>query len=251
MDINELYKDEIEVPEEKDELQEQLDNAIAIENEVEPIPYESPKKKSRGRPAGAKSKPKMLTLSAKSFQEQQKALVKANAEIARLKGKEEAEKKAKKGKSGLNAGDSAEIIAFLGSVQQIGFSANTDDVESLRACWIKYCNLCVKRDMNLNNLAAYMALGITKTTADDWLSGKERADRPEFRNLILVVNQMCSAYREQLMSEGKMNTITGVWWQKNFDKMKDNPTDSGTDVNPTDRNKTAEEILEKYGDLLV
>lgn len=253
MDTYKNYQDQIEenAEEQKDELQEQLEAAIAMADSAELVPYESPLKKKRGKPKGAKSKPKMITLSTEAFNTQQKALAKANMEIAKLKGEAEAAKRAKKGNSGLNHGDSSEIIAFLGSVHKIGANADTDNVQSLQECWIKYCNLCVKRDMNLNNLAAYMALGITKATADDWLSGRERADRPEFRDLIISVNQMCSAYREQLMSEGKMNTITGVWWQKNFDKMKDNPTDGTTEINATDRNKTPEEILEKYGDLLI
>ena len=63
-----------------------------------------------------------------------------------------------------------------------------------------------------------MAIGIDKTIAWKWENEQLSKDR---RNLIKSIRQVCAVYREQLMQDGKVNPVVGIFWQKNYDGMRD------------------------------
>lgn len=81
-----------------------------------------------------------------------------------------------------------------------------------------YLRMCAEKDMKVGNLAAYMAIGIDKTIAWKWENEQLSKDR---RNLIKSIRQVCAVYREQLMQDGKVNPVVGIFWQKNYDGMRD------------------------------
>jgi hypothetical protein len=54
-------------------------------------------------------------------------------------------------------------------------------------------------------------------------------------------------YREGLMEDGKVNPVTGIFWQKNYDGMKDQQEVVLTpNTNPLGEQKDAEALQQKY-----
>lgn len=43
----------------------------------------------------------------------------------------------------------------------------------------------------------------------------------EHRDFIKKVKTFCGSYREMLGADGKLNPVTLVWWQKNYDGLVD------------------------------
>jgi hypothetical protein len=87
-----------------------------------------------------------------------------------------------------------------------------NDVTALYKRMDEYVQWCVDNDVKPGNLAFYSALGIDKSTAWDWETG--RTGTPEHNDFIKKVKKFCSTNRELLMQDNKVNVITGIFWQK-------------------------------------
>ena len=82
-----------------------------------------------------------------------------------------------------------------------------------------YLETCAKYDMKIGNQAAYAAIGIDKGIAWEWVN--RCTTNPARTDFIKKVQKVCALYREGLMQDGKVNPVTGIFWQKNYDGMKD------------------------------
>ena len=51
------------------------------------------------------------------------------------------------------------------------------------------------------------------------------------------------------MAEGKLNPVTGIWWQKNYDQFCDQPMLAPEAQNIESDELTSDEIREKYADM--
>ena len=114
-------------------------------------------------------------------------------------------------------GYNGELVSNIASLIQPPELTDPDCIER----WEKftaYLRMCAEKDMKVGNLAAYMAIGIDKTIAWKWENEQLSKDR---RNLIKSIRQVCAVYREQLMQDGKVNPVVGIFWQKNYDVMRD------------------------------
>lgn len=139
------------------------------------------------------------------------------------------------------------FINFVGAVAAIGEEAKGQPVPVLRKKFWEYVTLCSKAGMKLSNQCAYAAIGISAVTASAWRKGQQGKEK---RELIDEVNRICSMYRETLVENGQLNVVWAIWSSKNFDGMKDNPGDFDEKIDPMGEEETAEEIADKYKDLL-
>lgn len=120
-----------------------------------------------------------------------------------------------------------------------------NDVAEMERRFNRYLQLCADWDMKIGNQAAYAAIGIDKGTAWEWenrnLGNHARTD------FIKKVRQFCAMYREGLMEDGKVNPVTGIFWQKNYDGMKDQQEVVLTpNTSPLGEQKDAEALRQKY-----
>ena len=114
-------------------------------------------------------------------------------------------------------GYNGELVSNIATLIQPPELTDPDCIER----WEKftaYLRMCAEKDMKVGNLAAYMAIGIDKTIAWKWENEQLSKDR---RNLIKSIRQVCAVYREQLMQDGKVNPVVGIFWQKHYDGMRD------------------------------
>ena len=117
-------------------------------------------------------------------------------------------------------------------------------VKEMERRFDNYLQMCATYDKKVGNQAAYLAIGIDKETAWNWLN--RASTNPLLVDFIKKVQKICSVYRENLMSDGKVNPVTGIFWQKNYDGMKDQQEVVLTPNNPLGEQKDAEELSRKY-----
>lgn len=92
-------------------------------------------------------------------------------------------------------------------------------VPALQERFVEYLTFCANNDIKIGNQMCYLALGISKDDVYNWEHGVSRSS--EHCDFIKKIKQFCGAYRESLMQDGKVNPIVGIFWQKNYDGMKD------------------------------
>ena len=119
-----------------------------------------------------------------------------------------------------------------------------DDVEEMERRFAFYLEMCAQWDMKVGNMAAYAAIGIDK--ADAYESNRNLGNHARTA-FIKKVQKVCAMYREGLMEDGKVNPVTGIFWQKNYDGMKDQQEVVLTpNTSPLGEQKDAEALKQKY-----
>ena len=120
-----------------------------------------------------------------------------------------------------------------------------DDVEEMERRFAFYLEMCAQWDMKVGNMAAYAAIGIDKADAYEW--SNRNLGNPARTAFIKKVQKVCAMYREGLMEDGKVNPVTGIFWQKNYDGMKDQQEVVLTpNTSPLGEQKDAEALKQKY-----
>ena len=121
------------------------------------------------------------------------------------------------------------------------------DVEEMKRRFNHYLKVCGEFDMKVGNLNAYYAIGISRQLAAVWVhdTKPQNAERQEF---IERVQQICGGYREILMQDGKVNPVTGIFWQKNFDGFRDQQEVITTQVSLLGDAPDLEKLQKKYLD---
>lgn len=120
-----------------------------------------------------------------------------------------------------------------------------NDVEEMERRFQRYLQKCAEWDMKVGNMAAYAAIGINKDDVYEWTV--RRQTNPKRTEFIKKVQKVCAMYREGLMEDGKVNPVTGIFWQKNYDGMKDQQEVVLTpNTSPLGEQKDAEALKQKY-----
>lgn len=119
------------------------------------------------------------------------------------------------------------------------------DVPEMERRFKRYLQMCAERDVKVGNQAAYFAIGITKETARDWVK-QDVHERNERTHFIKRVQQICAMYREGLMQDGKVNPVTGIFWQKNYDGLKDQTETVITPNNPLGDTIDSDTLRRRY-----
>lgn len=137
----------------------------------------------------------------------------------------------------------ADSINFLRKVIPYErYKARKENIPELRRRFDEYLDECIQSGVRPANLQAYAALGISKVTAYNWEHGKDE----QLKEFILYVKSFCSAYREKMMVDGEINNITGIFWQKNYDGLRDQQEHIITAQNPLGISQDENELAKKY-----
>lgn len=123
-----------------------------------------------------------------------------------------------------------------------------NDIEALENRMIEYLQLCVNYGMKTGNQAMYLALGINKDQVERWSKGY--APTPLHSEFIKKCKIICSTFRETYMQDGKVNPVVGIFWQKNYDGLKDQQEHIVTPPNPLGDGEDRQVLQQKYLDQL-
>lgn len=124
------------------------------------------------------------------------------------------------------------LIRHIMQINELSTHADKHDLVSLRSCFIGYLKLCQENGFSVSNLAAYASMGFDFQT----FAMFSKKDDPEVREFCTQVKKTCAMFRESLVKDGKLNPVIGIFWQRNFDGLR----------NDTEVVQTALEMDESY-----
>jgi len=139
------------------------------------------------------------------------------------------------------------LITHIMRIHEIAATADHKDINSLKSCFINYLQLCQEDGFSVSNLAAYSAMRFTNDQFHAW----SKKDDPEVREFVSLVKQTCAMFRENLVSDGKLNPVIGIFWQRNYDGLR-NDTEQVQAIREQemDDEYTTRTYKEKYKNLI-
>lgn len=137
---------------------------------------------------------------------------------------------------------------FVLAVTRLGANSDKRDVEDLRKRFYAYIQLADLCGMKVGNMQAYAAMGISKSTIEDWFC--KRKGTPEQQELAQEVCATCTAYREMLSQEGQINPVTAIFYHKNHDGFRDQIDYVQQKDDPLGQKLSNEQIAKKYEDII-
>ena len=139
------------------------------------------------------------------------------------------------------------LIRHALEVHQLSVGVDKKDANSLMNAFICYLQLCDKNGIKAGTMGASSAMGVTHMTIDNWT----KDHRPEFQELGVTIKSVLANVREGLVADGKLNPVIGIFWQRNFDRLR-NDTEQVQNVQDTndDSTETFADIKRRYADLL-
>ena len=126
---------------------------------------------------------------------------------------------------------------------------NYEDVDEMERRFNNYLKYCIDHNLKIGNMNAYRAIGITSAQVSQWSRGVgfDNKRRTEF---VKRVQEICASYRELMMQENKIPIPTGIFWQKNYDGLKDVSESIVHRDTDTLGNQTPEELQARYLDVV-
>lgn len=195
-------------------------------------------KKHKGRPYGAKDKkPRKRGDERKKYTVSEKALAQRH---------ENGEKNKIKLVTPEQIDYNTRLINHIMQISEIASHANLKDINSLKACFVQYLQLCQANGMPVQNLAAYSAMGFYNYSVFDYYCKK---DDPEWRAFTSSVKSVCAMFREGMITDNKLNPVIGIFWQRNYDGLR-NDTEQVQSAQEVDEDRGNTGYKEKYKKLI-
>lgn len=176
-----------------------------------------------GRPKGSKNKPKVIPITAQGEQKQPEK--RKGRPKGRKSGYTVSEKALSQRRNNFQVKDpqtdeerdyNARLIDHIMQINEIALNADKHDLLSLRSCFIAYLQLCQRNGFNVSNLSAYAAMGMDNQTFQAFA----RRDDPEIKAFCQWVRKTCAMFRENMVANNKLNPVIGIFWQRNFDGLR-------------------------------
>lgn len=140
----------------------------------------------------------------------------------------------------------ARLIGHIMKIHEIASTADRSDINSLKSCFVNYLLLCQEDGFSISNLSAYAAMGFTNET----FAVFAKKDDPEIKQFVSMVKQTCAMNRESLVSDGKINPVIGIFWQRNFDGLRNDTEQVQAIMEQNDDEYTSRSYKEKYKNLI-
>lgn len=94
--------------------------------------------------------------------------------------------------------------------------------EAVKEAIYNYLIDCENAGKRPGNMGMYRALDMTRQDVNNVITGKSKSKvSPECIDILKKALQMLGEYREQLGAQGKINPVTLLFWQKNYDSLSD------------------------------
>ena len=130
---------------------------------------------------------------------------------------------------------------------KMGQGVDKSDPAELYERFFKYLAYCTENGIIPNNMSAYLAIGVTRDDISQW--GNGRRGTPQHRKFAEDVSAFFASIHEQGGTDGVMNPIQTIFWQKAYDGLSDQPKVEIEVSNPLGEKRSAEDIAKTYSDL--
>ena len=201
--------------------------------------------RGKGRPKGSKNKPKPPKIGRpkgkkSGYTVSEKALAQRQTNVLENFGK-----KMPVTEEGREY--NARLIEHIMKVNEISVNADRNDLNTLKSCFIAYLQLCQADGFNVSNLAAYSAMGFYNYNQFESFA---RKDDPDIRTFCTFVKSTCAMVRENKIADSKINPVIGIFWQRNFDGLRNDTEQVQNNHNDDDLTASGKAYKEKYKNLI-
>jgi hypothetical protein len=94
----------------------------------------------------------------------------------------------------------------------------------------------------------YLAIGISRFDIANWRNGQSTPEHKEFAQ---TVTDFFASVHEQAATDGVMNPISAMFWQKAHDGMVEASKLEVVNTDPLGDRQSAEQIAAKYADVVL
>lgn len=123
-----------------------------------------------------------------------------------------------------------------------------EDIPLLQEAFVKYLEACERNCIRAGTMGACSAIGIDIATFNTWVHNKRGKPFYEFAT---TVQQILAVIREEMISAGKLHPVIGIFWQRNFDGLRNDTEQLQSQQTVSDDEyASAAAIRKKYGELL-
>lgn len=124
-------------------------------------------------------------------------------------------------------------------------AVNLDDPKEVSNAIDGYFKDCINRGLRPGNLGLYASLGLSKQDVSNAIRGYSKKLSPPVIDLLKKAKVALSTYREMLGSTGKINPVTLIFWQKNYDGLEDKQTMEIAPRKDLEADRTPDEIAKQ------
>jgi len=139
------------------------------------------------------------------------------------------------------------FIAYHLAMVEMRKNVNKKDVDDLRQRFYNYLRYCMEHTIMPNNMNAYFAIGVTKDDISLWKLGKRGT--PEHKDFAEEVTGFFASVHEQAPTDGLMNPISAMFWQKAHDGIVEQNKFEVPVEDPLGQKQSEAEIRRKYADV--
>lgn len=150
----------------------------------------------------------------------------------------------------IEPGSNAAVSAILLQTRKLARMVDVNKPETLFEALDRYLEFCIAANVKVTNTSLYTACGVTHDMVTDWITGRSRTADPRYREFGLTARSICAQAREQSAAEGNLSPVLAIWWQKNYDGMRDDPIPVKVSNSELERTVDPDEIAQKYKHLL-
>lgn len=124
---------------------------------------------------------------------------------------------------------------------------NKKDVQELYQRFYNYLVYCAQHTIMPNNMNAYYAIGVSRQEISIWKLGQ--GGTPEHKKFAEDITAFFASVHEQAPTEGLMNPISAMFWQKAHDGMIEAQKLEVYNTDPLGEKRSAEDIARSYSNL--
>lgn len=194
-----------------------------------------PVKRKRGRPKGSKNKPGTAKAAVTLIDPKTGAVAYNNGRQAITIGRMGDEKV-------------TAFVAYHMECLKMREGVDKKNVPDLYQRFYRYLAYCAEHGIIPNNMNAYLAIGINKQEVSLWRLGK--SGTPEHQKFAQDISDFFASVHEQAPTDGLMNPISAMFWQKAHDGMIEASKIEVVQNDPLGEKRSAAEITERYKDVL-
>ena len=141
----------------------------------------------------------------------------------------------------------SEFVKYHIELFKMGQGCDVKDVPGLYERFFKYLAYCADHGIVPNNMSAYLAIGVSQQKMWNWKAGN--LGTPDHKKFAEDVSAFFASIHEQGGTDGLMNPIQTIFWQKAYDGLSDQPKIEVQVTDPLGEKRTAEDIANKYGEV--
>ena len=139
------------------------------------------------------------------------------------------------------------FVQYHVDMLQMRQGVNKRDVNDLYQRFYAYLAYCAEHMIVPNNMNCYFALGVGRDELYQWRKGIKGT--PDHKRFADDVSQFFASIHEQGPTEGLLNPISAMFWQKAHDGMIEAQKLEVTNTDPLGEKQSGEQIAQKYADV--